>query len=181
MEGHCVCPFSGCSFIGTYHELYAHASSGHSDDLQMIECGETMSISFANHQRVVLKEQSRRGGKLISVNRLIQPIGAFFHVRCISPNVLGMGNFSSKLTVKWSMLSKHCLLRFKGYDGKLRLGDILEKAKALPKYPLTPIHSNKRKLIAIRRKSKKSKKVASNRQENIADGETEEQEQSDDV
>ncbi|KAG2247620.1 hypothetical protein Bca52824_087248 [Brassica carinata] len=37
----CVCPFSGCRFIGTYRKLYVHASSGHSDDLQMIECGET--------------------------------------------------------------------------------------------------------------------------------------------
>ncbi|KAG2282502.1 hypothetical protein Bca52824_053722 [Brassica carinata] len=59
LEGSCVCPFSSCSFIGTYRKLYAHASIGHSDDLQMIECGETRSISFANHQRVVLKEQSR--------------------------------------------------------------------------------------------------------------------------
>ncbi|WZZ34955.1 hypothetical protein YC2023_018356 [Brassica napus] len=51
LEGRRVCPFSGCSFIGTYHKLYAYASSGHYDDMQMIECGETMSISFANHQR----------------------------------------------------------------------------------------------------------------------------------
>ncbi|KAL0886197.1 hypothetical protein Bca101_010180 [Brassica carinata] len=76
LEGRCVCPFSGYSFIGTYRKLYDHASSGHSDELQMIECGETMSISFANHQRVVLKEQSRRGGELIVVDRLIQPHGA---------------------------------------------------------------------------------------------------------
>ncbi|KAL0826726.1 hypothetical protein Bca101_050403 [Brassica carinata] len=62
LEGRRVCPFSGCSFIGTYHKLYAYASSGHYDDMQMIECGETMSISFANHQRVVLKQQSKRGG-----------------------------------------------------------------------------------------------------------------------
>ncbi|KAF3537594.1 hypothetical protein F2Q69_00021821 [Brassica cretica] len=59
LEGSCVCPFSSCSFIRTYRKLYAHASSGHSDDLQMIECGETRSISFANHQRVVLKEQRK--------------------------------------------------------------------------------------------------------------------------
>ncbi|CAN6846523.1 unnamed protein product [Brassica oleracea] len=58
LEGRRVCPFSGCSFIGTYHKLYAYASSGHYDDMQMIECGETMSISFANHQRVVLKQQT---------------------------------------------------------------------------------------------------------------------------
>ncbi|KAL0876545.1 hypothetical protein Bca101_026250 [Brassica carinata] len=49
LEGRCVCPFSVCSFIGTYLKLYDHASCGHSDKLQMIECGETMSISFANH------------------------------------------------------------------------------------------------------------------------------------
>ncbi|KAJ4871138.1 ULP_PROTEASE domain-containing protein [Raphanus sativus] len=53
--------------------------------LEMIECGETMPISFANHQRVVLKEQSRGGGELIVVDRLIQPHGAHFNVRCISP------------------------------------------------------------------------------------------------
>ncbi|KAF8103820.1 hypothetical protein N665_0184s0015 [Sinapis alba] len=60
--------------------------------------------------------------------------------------------------------------------------------QALLRYPLTPIESNKRRLVASQRKSKKSKKVASNRQENIADGgdkcadiaETEEQERSDD-
>ncbi|WZZ50397.1 hypothetical protein YC2023_050504 [Brassica napus] len=89
----------GCSFIGTHRKLHAHASSGHSDDLQMIECGETRSISFANHQRVVLKEQSRGGGELIVVDRFIQPHGAHFNVRCISPHVPGMGNFSWKLTV----------------------------------------------------------------------------------
>ncbi|XP_056847439.1 E3 ubiquitin-protein ligase SINA-like 1 [Raphanus sativus] len=99
LEGRCVCPFSGCNFIGTYRKLYDHASSGHSGELQMIECGETMPISFANHQRVVLKEQSRGGGELIVVDRLIQPHGAHFNVRCISPNVRGMGNFSWKLTV----------------------------------------------------------------------------------
>lgn len=99
LERSCVCPFSGCSFIGTYLKLYAHARSGHSDDLQMIECGETRSISFANHQRVVLKEKSRGGGELIVVDRLIQPHGAHFNVRCISPHVPGMGNFSWKLTV----------------------------------------------------------------------------------
>ncbi|KAG2282501.1 hypothetical protein Bca52824_053721 [Brassica carinata] len=43
LEGSCVCPFSGCSFIGTYCKLYAHASSGHSDDLQMIE---SATLSF---------------------------------------------------------------------------------------------------------------------------------------
>ncbi|KAG2328490.1 hypothetical protein Bca52824_011218 [Brassica carinata] len=100
LEGRCVCPFSGCSFIGTYRKLYDHASRGHSDDLQMIECGETVSISFANHQRVVLKEQSSGGGELIVVDRLIKKPGAHFNVRCISPNVPGMGNFSWKLTVR---------------------------------------------------------------------------------
>ena len=99
LEGRRVCPFSGCSFIGTYHKLYAYASSGHYDDMQMIECGETMSISFANHQRVVLKQQSKRGGQLIVVDRLIQPHGIHFNIRCISPDVPGMGNFSQKLKV----------------------------------------------------------------------------------
>ncbi|XP_048599763.1 uncharacterized protein LOC125579900 [Brassica napus] len=60
--------------------------------------------------------------------------------------------------------------------------------QALPEYPLTPIECNKRRRVASQWKSKKSKKVASNEQENIADGsekrgdiaETEEQVQIDD-
>ena len=42
--------------------------------------------------------------------------------------------------------------------------------QALSEYPLTPIECNKRRLVASQRKSKKSKKVASNGQDNIADG-----------
>ncbi|KAG2311870.1 hypothetical protein Bca52824_023427 [Brassica carinata] len=84
LEGRCVCPFSVCSFIGTYLKLYDHASCGHSDKLQMIECGETIS----------------GGGELIVVDRLIKPPGAHFNVRYISPNVPGMENFSWKLTVR---------------------------------------------------------------------------------
>ncbi|KAL0836130.1 hypothetical protein Bca101_088019 [Brassica carinata] len=60
--------------------------------------------------------------------------------------------------------------------------------QALPEYPLTPIECNKRRRVASQWKSKNSKKVASNEQENIADGsekrgdiaETEEQVQIDD-
>ncbi|KAF3601995.1 hypothetical protein F2Q69_00035395 [Brassica cretica] len=47
-ERRCVCPFRGCRFIGTYRKLYVHASSGHSDDLQMIECGETRANSASS-------------------------------------------------------------------------------------------------------------------------------------
>ena len=99
LVGRCVCPFSVCRYSGTYRRLYAHASSVHSDGLQWIECGETRSISFGNHQRVVLKEQSRGGGELIVVDSLIQPHCDHFNVRCILPNVSGMENFSWKLTV----------------------------------------------------------------------------------
>ncbi|CAN7000701.1 unnamed protein product, partial [Brassica oleracea var. botrytis] len=42
--------------------------------------------------------------------------------------------------------------------------------QALPEYPLTPIECNKRRRVASQRKSKKPKKVARDRQENIADG-----------
>ena len=42
--------------------------------------------------------------------------------------------------------------------------------QAMPEYPLTPIECNKRRRVASQRKSKKSKNVASNGQENIADG-----------
>ncbi|KAF3556894.1 hypothetical protein F2Q69_00012143 [Brassica cretica] len=60
--------------------------------------------------------------------------------------------------------------------------------QALPEYPLTPIECNKHGRVASQRKSKKPKKVASDGQENIADGgekcgdiaKTEEQVQSDD-
>ncbi|CAN6998960.1 unnamed protein product, partial [Brassica rapa subsp. trilocularis] len=45
LEGRCVCPFSGCRYIGTYRRLYAHTSSVHSDGLQWIECEETRCIS----------------------------------------------------------------------------------------------------------------------------------------
>ncbi|CAF1830853.1 unnamed protein product [Brassica napus] len=261
--GHFVCPFSGCSFIGTHRKLHAHASSGHSDDLQMIECGETRSISFANHQRVVLKEQSRGGGELIVVDRFIQPHGAHFNVRCISPHVPGMGNFSWKLTpfvvpsfmgpatevliliirvetvgpdpanfinysstfkslkavkdvvsvevwdyVEKSPLGVTCMsLRsvdevypvWEYQDEDPEIDNLLEFLRqdnslstitwqALPEYPLTPIECNKHGRVASQRKSKKPKKVASDGQENIADGgekcgdiaKTEEQVQSDD-
>ena len=60
--------------------------------------------------------------------------------------------------------------------------------QALPEYPLTPIESNKRGRVASQSKSKTPKKVASDGQENIADGgekrvdiaKTEEHVQSDD-
>ncbi|KAL0684190.1 hypothetical protein Bca4012_051038 [Brassica carinata] len=60
--------------------------------------------------------------------------------------------------------------------------------QALPEYPLTPIESNKRGRVASQSKSKTPKKVASDGQENIADGDekrvdiakTEEHVQSDD-
>lgn len=61
---------------------------------------EKVAISFANRNRLVLKENSREGGELLVVERFQQPYGARFAVRCIAPKVRGMGNFFLKLTVR---------------------------------------------------------------------------------
>ncbi|KAG2288860.1 hypothetical protein Bca52824_048464 [Brassica carinata] len=111
--------------------------------------------------------------------------------------------------VKWSMLTEVTCMSLRSVDEVYpvweyqdedpEIDNLLEFLRqdnslstitwqALPEYPLTPIECNKHGRVASQRKSKKPKKVASDGQENIADGgekcgdiaKTEEQVQSDD-
>ncbi|KAF3530181.1 hypothetical protein DY000_02040004 [Brassica cretica] len=301
-------------FIGTYCKLYVHASSGHSDDLQMIECGETRANSASSElppEPFVVPSfmgpaTEKGGGSRASHLGSIFRHGFIFCSSSPIPDLLFISTLpaiSAKFIrlvfdiANWEDQIRLCYLAIltggllaldrreaippakakllmdleifeqypwrrvafvelvqqikdatatkikddsyvcKGFVqviqyGKLPLGSILEKAKvtcmsprsvdevhpvweqededpeidnlleflrqdnslstitwqALPEYPLTPIECNKRRRVASQWKSKKSKKVASNEQENIADGsekrgdiaETEEQVQIDD-
>ncbi|WZY77932.1 hypothetical protein YC2023_024316 [Brassica napus] len=121
LDGRCV-----CSFIGTYRKLYAHTSSGHSDDLQMIECGKTSYRSCIHRYP---------SGDLNEVYSLLT--SSYHKVTSMCPRSV------DEVHPVWEHQDEDPvidnLLEFLRQDNSLST----ITWQPLPEYPLTPIECNK--------------------------------------
>ncbi|VVB05824.1 unnamed protein product [Arabis nemorensis] len=104
----CTCPFTSCSFTGSYMDLYEHSVDKHLKSLSMFECGNHVYIHLKGGEKVVLKEKTTDersgGGELVVVECFDTPYARIISVSSIAPNVPGIGLFSYNLKLD----SSHC-------------------------------------------------------------------------